>query len=74
MAVGLLAIGSDCGIGIKGVGLACLDKHGDESMSLILLSVGREELKLKSRVGSSMSVSGHDGGRCDTDSLDTIYM
>ena len=61
MAVGLLAIGSDCGIGIKGVGLACSDKHGDESMLLILLSVGTDELKLKSRVGSSMSESGHGG-------------
>ena len=74
MTVGLLAIGFDCGTGIKGVGLPCLDKTGDESMSLILLSVGAEELKLKSRVGSSMSESGHDGGRHDTDNLDAIYM
>ena len=48
MAVGLLAIGSDCGIGIKGAGLACSEKHGDESMLLILLSVGTDGLKLKS--------------------------
>ena len=48
MTVGLLAIGFDCGTGVKGVGLPCSDKTGDESMSLILLSVGAEELKLKS--------------------------
>ena len=73
MAVWQLAIGFDCGTGIKGVGLSCSDKTGDESMSLILLSVGAEELKLKSRVGSSVSESGHDGGRYDTDRLDVIY-
>ena len=73
MAVWLLAIGFDCGTGIKGVALPCSDKTGDESMSLILLSVGAEELKLKSRVGSSVSESGHDGGQYDTDRLDAIY-